>query len=135
MNNRDRKPEDVMAEYLISGAKMLADLCPNCGAPLFEVKGKRMCVICAETSNQTRGEKHVTTDGSAPIPENVQILKPKYAKEQSNQVPVASDIPAQLDNLILKFCARTEREPDPTRCLAYMECIRTAAEARAILNR
>jgi len=137
MNSGVRKPDDIMAEYLLGGAKMLADLCPKCGAPMFEVKGKRMCVVCAEAAAapQTEVSKVVAADGSASLPQNVQIIMPKYAKAQNTPVPVSGDIPEQLDALILQFCARAEIEPDPARCLSYMECIRTAAEARTMLNR
>ena len=124
-----------MAEYLLGGAKMLADLCPDCGAPMFEVKGRRMCVVCAAAAPQTGVPKVVAADGSAPVLENVRVITPKYAKEQSTPVPVFGDIPARLDALILQFCTRAETEPDPARCLSYMECIRTAAEARTMLNR
>lgn len=137
MNSGARKPDDIMAEYLLGGAKMLAELCPKCRAPMFEVKGKRMCVVCAEApaAPQTEVPKIVAADDSASLPETVRVITPKYAKAQSTPAPVSSDIPARLDALILQFCARAETEPDPTRCLSYMECIRTAAEARTMLNR
>ena len=115
MNSGARKPDDIMAEYLLGGAKMLAELCPQCGAPMFEVKGKRMCVVCADAQNTQ------TPVVTAAVP--------------AKSVPVAGDIPAKLDALILQFCVRAENEPDPSRCLSYMECIRTAAEARVMLNR
>jgi UPF0148 protein len=126
-----------MAEYLLGGAKMLADLCPKCGAPMFEVKGKRMCVVCAEAAAapQTEVPKVVAADGSPPVPENIRVITPKYAKAQTTPAPVSGDISARLDSLILQFCTRAETEPEPTRCLSYMECIRTAAEARTMLNR
>ncbi|MDV0442893.1 hypothetical protein McpCs1_02510 [Methanocorpusculaceae archaeon Cs1] len=122
-----------MAEYLLGGAKMLAEVCPKCGAPMFEVKGKRMCVVCAET-----GKNSVETAKTAPdskYPDTLRVITPKYAAAPVKSVPVSDDIPARLDALILQFCARAEGEPDPSRCLSYMECIRTAAEARVMLNR
>ncbi len=137
MTNGARKPDDIMAEYLLGGAKMLADLCPKCGAPMFDVKGNRMCVVCAEkaATSQTETPKVVPANGAESLPEKVRVITPKYAKPQSTPTPVSSDIPARLDALILQFCARAENEPDPARCLSYMECIRTAAEARTMLNR
>lgn len=137
MTNGARKPDDIMAEYLLGGAKMLADLCPKCGAPMFEVKGNRMCVVCAEkaATPQTETPNVVPANGAESLPEKVRVITPKYAKPQSTPTPVSSDIPARLDALILQFCARAENEPDPARCLSYMECIRTAAEARTMLNR
>jgi UPF0148 protein len=40
--------EDVkrMADLLKSGATMLSDVCPNCGSPLFKVKGDIFCAKC-----------------------------------------------------------------------------------------
>jgi len=40
--------EDVkrMADLLKSGATMLADVCPECGNPLFRVKGDIFCAKC-----------------------------------------------------------------------------------------
>ncbi|MCK4269102.1 MAG: hypothetical protein KAW93_01335, partial [Methanogenium sp.] len=40
--------DEIMAEYLLKGGKMLSKTCPECGAPLFEVKGETKCVVCAE---------------------------------------------------------------------------------------
>ncbi|MDU9376810.1 hypothetical protein McpSp1_14390 [Methanocorpusculaceae archaeon Sp1] len=133
MNCGARKPDDIMAEYLLGGAKMLAELCPKCGAPMFEVKGKRMCVVCAEAEKSS-----VQTAAAASEPkvaDTLRVITPKYAAAPAKSVPVSEDIPSRLDALILQFCARAEGEPDPSRCLSYMECIRTAAEARVMLNR
>jgi UPF0148 protein len=43
-----RVSEDVkrMAELLKSGATMLSDICPECGSPLFRVKGDIFCAKC-----------------------------------------------------------------------------------------
>lgn len=40
--------EDVkrMADLLKSGATMLSDVCPECGNPLFRVKGDTLCAKC-----------------------------------------------------------------------------------------
>ena len=40
--------EDVkrMADLLKSGATMLSDVCPNCGSPLFKVRGDIFCAKC-----------------------------------------------------------------------------------------
>lgn len=126
MSSSAKKPDEIMADYLLGGAKMLADLCPRCKAPMFEVKGKRMCVVCADTESRTE---------TAPVPESLRVITPKYAQEPPAASPVSGDIAARLDALVLQFCLRAEQEPDPARCLSYMECIRTAAEARTILNR
>ena len=40
--------EDVkrMADLLKSGATMLSDVCPECGSPLFKVRGDVFCAKC-----------------------------------------------------------------------------------------
>src|SRR5215472_9911220 len=40
--------EDVrrMADLLKSGATMLSDICPECGTPLFKLKGETFCAKC-----------------------------------------------------------------------------------------
>ena len=43
-----RKEDEIMAEYLLKGGKMLEKSCKTCGCPLFEVKGKTLCVVCEE---------------------------------------------------------------------------------------
>ncbi len=35
-----------MSEALKAGGKMLAEACPVCGNPLFEIKGELRCVAC-----------------------------------------------------------------------------------------
>lgn len=39
--------DEIMADHLLHGARMLARACPDCGCPLFEVKGETSCVVCA----------------------------------------------------------------------------------------
>ncbi|MDT8358294.1 MAG: autoantigen p27 domain-containing protein, partial [Methanomicrobiaceae archaeon] len=47
-----KKPDEIMADYLLKGGKMLARECPVCGAPLFEYKGETMCVVCKEKGSE-----------------------------------------------------------------------------------
>lgn len=134
-----RKPDDIMAEYLLGGAKMLAEVCPVCSAPLFEVNGKKLCVVCSEAAKKTQTSPDQKTTSPQKKPEstleNIRVIMPKYTETKSSEIPVAEEIPNVLDTLILQFAHRAESEPDPARCLTYMECIRTAAESRVILRR
>ena len=56
-----RKEDEIMAEHLLKGGKMLEKSCKTCGCPLFEVKGKTLCVVCAENA---KGEKPVAAAAS-----------------------------------------------------------------------
>ena len=51
----ERKDDEIMAEYLLKGGKMLEKTCPSCGCPLFEYKKKTFCVVCAEKKPADRG--------------------------------------------------------------------------------
>ena len=61
-----RKEDEIMAESLLKGGKMLEKSCKTCGCPLFEVKGKTLCVVCAENGpakdakNAKTGNRGVT---------------------------------------------------------------------------
>ena len=59
-----RKEDEIMAEYLLKGGKMLEKACKTCGCPLFEVKGKTLCVVCAE--NEAAAKKPATKGAKAP---------------------------------------------------------------------
>lgn len=119
------KPDEIMAQYLLNGAKMLSELCPKCGAPMFEVKGKKMCVVCKDTEK---------SDTKVPAEtDNIRVIVPKYAQEA--QAPSNNKLTEELDSLIFEFCKRAKEETDPSQCRKLMECIRTAAEAKTILSR
>ncbi|MDO5844599.1 MAG: autoantigen p27 domain-containing protein [Methanocorpusculum sp.] len=118
-----------MAQHLLTGGKMLSELCPVCGAPLFNIKGVKKCVVCEETKkDQPETAPHLP----ASVPENLRVLVPKYAQDD---IRPANSLTEEMDALILSFSARAKGEPDPARCLTLMECIRTAAEAKTILTR
>ena len=48
-----------MADALRSGAKMLADQCPVCGNPLFEIKGQIWCLKCNKRVVRVSSEEEV----------------------------------------------------------------------------
>ena len=45
-----------MADALKSGAKMLADHCPVCNSPLFEINGEIWCLRCNKRVIKVRGD-------------------------------------------------------------------------------
>ena len=116
-----RTPDEIMAEYLLNGGKMLNEMCPVCGAPLFEVKGVKKCVVCAEKPKET-----VAND-------KVEVIVPKYASGDTGCAP--NDLTREIDSLIHLYLEKGKTEVDPARCLTLMECVRTAAEAKTILAR
>ena len=125
-----RKPDEIMAEYLLNGGKMLSESCKICGAPLFEVKGHKTCVVCAE-NEPAAAEK--TAEPAAES--NIRVIVPEYAKAAAEAPAPQTDLANELDAIIYEFCRRTHTETDTAKCLTLMECIRTAAEAKMMLNR
>ena len=73
-----RKEDEIMAEYLLKGGKMLEKCCTACGCPLFEYKGQTSCVVCAEyeqakdVQKEPAGvampQKNFGRAGTAPLP-------------------------------------------------------------------
>lgn len=126
-----------MAQHLLTGGKMLSELCPVCGAPLFDIKGVKKCVVCEETKKEQPAKTAPQTPAavsvsSAETPENLRVIIPKYARDEKES---SNSLTEEMDTLIYSFSARAKGEPDPARCLTLMECIRTAAEAKTILAR
>ena len=104
--------DEIMADYLLHGARMLARACPDCGCPLFEVKGETSCVVCAARR---------TSEEAAPaVPEPVAAPAPAVAAPTPPPGPLADELGATLACLLQR--ARTE--PDPERCRTLMKCVR-----------
>lgn len=129
-----RKPDEIMAEYLLNGGRMLSESCKTCGAPMFEVKGKKICVVCAEYGKQT-SETAAESANKPQSAENIRIIVPEYAKASVAKPAVQTDLANSLDSLIAEFCRRAHEETDTSKCLTLVECIRTTAEAKIMLNR
>ena len=50
--------DQILAQHLLNGGKMLAESCPVCYSPLFEYNGQRQCVVCEEKTTQDRAKTH-----------------------------------------------------------------------------
>ena len=106
----ERSPDEIMAEYLLKGAKMLSRCCPACGSPLFEIKGETRCVVCPE-----KGRKET----SPPAPVALSTTEPKET----------GTLAAELTFTLIWLCRKAREEPDPERCLTLMEAIGEGIEA------
>ncbi|WP_292407899.1 MULTISPECIES: Sjogren's syndrome/scleroderma autoantigen 1 family protein [unclassified Methanoculleus] len=111
------KADEVMAEYLLKGGKMLAKSCKVCGYPLFEYKGKTQCVICPLTTSET--------SLSAPAsPEPTQSPSPAPA------VPTPQNqVAAEIEQTIIRLCERIQNEQRADECLALMTAVEKGAKA------
>lgn len=123
------KADEIMAEYLLKGGKMLSKGCKVCGSPLFSIKGEECCVVCTEEENQQR-EK-------APQPV-LTVLKPREVPTMPALEPVAPEgmpvarvvvqnqVADELQATVVNLCRRVQGEPDPKRCAVLLDCVRTA---------
>jgi len=59
MASNEKEYMQRMADALRSGAKMLAEHCPVCNSPLFEIKGQLWCLKCNKRVIKVRGEEDV----------------------------------------------------------------------------
>ena len=109
--------DEIMADHLLHGARMLARACPDCGCPLFEVKGETSCVVCA---NRRAAEEPVPAEEGPAEPIAATGPAPAASVPASAPGPLADELGATLACLLQR--ARTE--PDPERCRTLMECVR-----------
>ena len=117
-------PDEIMAEYLLKGGKMLSKTCPVCHSPLFEYKGETFCVVCKEEQAATAQN----TENSD------QVLPPGSEGTNLHRGPVPpgglEDEFAQTLRLLL---IQAREEKDSTRILALMDAVKKGAEAYSLL--
>lgn len=109
--------DEIMADHLLHGARMLARACPDCGCPLFEVKGETSCVVCAA---RRASAEPAPADGGPAEPTAGVGPAPAAIVPTPAPGPLADELGATLACLLQR--ARTE--PDPERCRTLMECVR-----------
>jgi UPF0148 protein len=118
----EKKPDDVMAEYLLKGAKMLAKTCPACGSPLFTYKDRTFCVMC-ELENEKVTEKTRKT-----------IKKPvELSKVETRESAPVTELACALETTLITLSERIACEPDPDRCLSLMNTVKKGIEALKLL--
>jgi UPF0148 protein len=122
-----RKEDEIMAEYLLKGGKMLEKSCKTCGCPLFEVKGKTLCVVCAENAT---GEKPGTAPATQVHYEHSHECSCTEHHEESGESGLLSD---ELAMTIISLCERIKNEKDPDNVLALMNAVKAGTEALQIL--
>jgi len=122
-----RKEDEIMADYLLKGGKMLEKSCKTCGCPLFEVKGKTLCVVCAEHDNAEKS-------GTAPLSPPVHTHGPECScSEHADESCEGGFLADVLANTILALCERIQNEKDPDNVLVLMNAVRAGTESLKIL--
>jgi UPF0148 protein len=113
------KADEIMAEYLLKGGKMLAKSCKACGYPMFEYKGETQCVIC-----QTGAPAEAAPEAANPVPAPGPALPPAHPGAAAEA----------LELTLVHLCERIRSEPRAGECLSLMEAVLKGAEALAILG-
>jgi UPF0148 protein len=139
-----RKEDEIMAEYLLKGGKMLEKSCKTCGCPLFEVKGNTLCVVCAENDKA----KTTTKPQKAPAAQPAETPHtPHHDHDAGCTCGVDHDEDActceeeggllaeELAMTIHALCERVHNEKDATHVLTLMNAVKAGTEALEILCR
>jgi len=119
------KADEVMAEYLLKGGKMLAKSCKVCGYPLFEYRGETRCVICplAEPEGPLPGPEPAGQAAPAPVAAPAAVSREPPG-------PVATEI----ERTIVHLCERVRGEERASECLTLMKAVDRGARALARLD-
>jgi UPF0148 protein len=123
-----RKEDEIMAEYLLKGGKMLEKTCKTCGCPLFEVKGKTFCVVCAEnaTAAPAGAEPAVPVAPVAPAHHgHGDVCSCGEVHEDSCDGGLADE----LAMTIFSLCERIQDEKDPENVLLLMNAVKAGTES------
>ena len=120
------RADEVMAEYLLKGGRMLAKSCKVCGYPLFEYKGETQCVICPLLESE---EPHPGSEPSAPPAPAVQIPPTAAAARERG-----SWVAAEIERTIVHLCERVRGEEKTEDCLTLMKAVERGARALARLG-
>ena len=122
-----KKPDEIMAEYLLKGGKMLAKTCPKCGSPLFEYKGETLCVVC----NDERGKGAEAGENSSAAGSGGGAAR-RTGPSRETGAPVSpetAEVEAEIRATIVHLCDRVRAERDPENCLILMDCVARGIEA------
>lgn len=139
-----RKEDEIMAEYLLKGGKMLEKACKTCGCPLFEVKGKTFCVVCAENEPAKDTKNAKGTKKAAP---EAQTAAAAHVHDDGYPCTCGEDhdedsctcgdgdggLAEELAFTIHSLCERIQNEKDPENVLVLMESVKAGTEALEIL--
>lgn len=135
-----RKEDEIMAEYLLKGGKMLEKTCKTCGCPLFEVKGKTLCVVCAE--NTIAAKAHPAAATTAPHHDHVHEHGEGCTCGQDHDEDTCGcgddecgdgGLTEELAFTVHSLCLRIQNEKDPNHVLTLMAAVKEGTEALEIL--
>jgi UPF0148 protein len=117
-----KNADEIMAEYLLKGGKMLSKTCQTCGTPLFEYKGETLCVVCREQKETGANESESASSDSQAAGDSSQVGMASFS-------PEVESIRRELFSTLITLCARVREEQRPEDCLILMECIEKGVDA------
>ena len=152
-----RGSDEIMAEYLLKGAKMLGKTCPECGSPLFTVNGETYCVVCRENKAQSakaatsavsanaadntkgakagRNGKRASPAGKSAVTESesdmsAQKLRENAADEECTDscCGCGCELRSEIEAAMTVLCRRIKSDTRPEDCVALMEALSIGAD-------
>jgi len=122
---------------------MLEKTCKTCGCPLFDVKGKTLCVVCAENETAAKPAKgtaaHAAAEPHAHHHEHGAGCG--CGAEHDEESCTCSDdeeggmLAEEIAMTIHSLCERVHNERDPENVLALMQAVKAGTESLEILCR
>jgi len=116
-----KSPDNIMAEYLLKGGKMLAKTCPVCYSPLFEFKGETFCVVCNE-NKVNKGESQENTASSA-----------IESSPVTSKIKAPGDLKDEFEITLHSLLLQARNEKDGKRLGQIMNAVKAGAQAYALL--
>ena len=137
-----RKEDEIMAECLLKGGKMLEKTCKTCGCPLFDVKGKMLCVVCAENETAAKGAKAPAAAAAEPHTHHHEHSAGCGCGAEHDADTCTCDddeeggmLAEEIAMTIHSLCERVHNERDPENVLALMQAVKAGTESLEILCR
>ena len=127
-----RKEDEIMADYLLKGGKMLEKTCKTCGCPLFEVKGKTFCVVCAENATAAPAGAETAVPVAPAHHGHGDVCSCGEVHEDSCEGGLLADA---LADTIFSLCERIQNEKDPENVLLLMNAVKAGTESLEMLCR
>jgi len=126
---KEKADEDIMADYLLKGGKMLSDSCTVCGAPLFDYNGEIFCVVCQEKGvDQGTQQPPDPEKGTRTIN---QEEKPNIERFAPAPDSLLAECDVALSSLFERICDERLR---PDELLVLSEAVLNCITARDILK-
>ncbi len=120
--NKQKSDDEIMAEHLLKGHKMLPNSCSVCGNPVFSIKGEIICVVCKDRGDivvQKTDEKN-----DEKLPKDIEKPEKLVSVYELNEC---------LRATLINLCKKIDSSEDAERCSKLMGTLKTGIEALVML--